>query len=108
MNTSIAEYDIIVIAAVRADCPPRSRPRGRARRCCGGEKRLSGRQPDDWMPLLAYLDKDGNPGIRGIAQEFIDELAKKHAVSPHHWCPMHDSVTIYDHEVFKIVAFEIA
>lgn len=58
------------------------------------------------LPLLAYLDKDGNQVIKGIAQEFIDALAEKNAASPHIWCPMHDSVTIYDHEVFKVVAFE--
>lgn len=58
------------------------------------------------LPLLAYLDKDGNQVIRGIAQELVDALAERNACSPHHWCPMHDSVTIYNDEVFKIVAFE--
>lgn len=59
------------------------------------------------LPLLAYLDKDGNQVVRGIAQEFIDRLTARGACSPHHWCPMHDSVTIYDHEVFKVVALEM-
>lgn len=58
------------------------------------------------LPLLGYLDKDANPIIKGIAQEFVDALEEKGATSPHHWCPNHNSVTIYDHEVFKIVAFE--
>lgn len=58
------------------------------------------------LPLLGYLDKDGNTVIKGIAQEFIDALQAKNAASPHHWCPMHDSVTIYDHEIFKVIAFE--
>lgn len=58
------------------------------------------------LPLLGYLDKDGNQVVRGIAQEFVDALIQKHASTSHIWCPMHDSVTIYDHEVFKIVAFE--
>ena len=58
------------------------------------------------LPLLGYLDKDGNPIIRGIAQELVDDLAKRGAAGPHTWCPLHNSVTIYDHEVFKIVAFE--
>ena len=52
------------------------------------------------LPLLAYLDKDGNQVVKGIALEFIDELTARGAGSPHHWCPMHDSVTIYDHEMF--------
>ena len=55
------------------------------------------------LPLLGYLDKDGNQVIRGIAQELVDALAERGACSPHHWCPMHDSVTIYDDEVFKVV-----
>ena len=58
------------------------------------------------LPLLGYLDLYGNQVIRGIAQEFVDALTEKGACSPHHWCPMHDSVTIYDEEVFKVVAFE--
>lgn len=58
------------------------------------------------LPLLGYLDKDGNPIIRGIAQELVDALAEKGAAGPHTWCPLHNSVTIYDHEVFKVVAFE--
>ncbi len=59
------------------------------------------------LPLLAYLDKDGNQVVRGIAQEFIDRLAARGAASPHHWCPMHDSVTIYDPDMFKVVALEM-
>lgn len=58
------------------------------------------------LPLLGYLDKYGNQVVRGIAQEFVDALRQKGACSPHHWCPMHDSVTIYNDEVFKVVAFE--
>ena len=58
------------------------------------------------LPLLGFLDKDGTPIIRGIAQELVDDLAKRGAAGPHTWCPLHNSVTIYDHEVFKIVAFE--
>lgn len=58
------------------------------------------------LPLLGFLDKDGNQVIKGIAQEFVDALVKKNGAAPHTWCPMHNSVTIYDHEVFKIVAFE--
>ena len=58
------------------------------------------------LPLLAYLDKDGNQVVKGIAQELIDALKEKGACGEHHWCPMHDSVTIYNDEVFKIVALE--
>lgn len=58
------------------------------------------------LPLLGYLDKDGNQVVKGIAQELIDELRARGAASPHHYCPMHDSVTLYDHEILKVVALE--
>lgn len=58
------------------------------------------------LPLLGYLDKDGNQVVHGIAQELIDALTERGACSPHHWCPMHDSVTIYNDEIFKVVALE--
>lgn len=58
------------------------------------------------LPLLGYLDKDGNQVIGGIAQELVDALTRRNACSQHHWCPMHNSVTIYNDEVFKVVAFE--
>ena len=45
------------------------------------------------LPLLGYLDRYGNQVIRGIAQELVDALVERDACSPHHWCPMHDSVT---------------
>ena len=47
------------------------------------------------LPLLGFLDKDGTPIIRGIAQELVDDLARRGAASPHTWCPLHNSVTIY-------------
>lgn len=61
------------------------------------------------LPLLGYLDKDGRTVIRGIAQEFIDDLRAYEtpygrAASDHLPCPMHNSVTLYDHEIFKFVA----
>ncbi len=62
------------------------------------------------LPLLGYLDKDGRTVVRGIAQEFIDDLRAYKtpygvAASSHLPCPMHNSVTLYDHEIFKFVAF---
>ncbi len=61
------------------------------------------------LPLLGFLDRDGRQVIRGIAQEFIDDLRAYKtpygtAASSHLKCPMHNSVTLYDHEIFKFVA----
>ena len=58
------------------------------------------------LPLLGYLDKDGNTVIRGIAQELVDAMTELGACSPHTWCPNHNSVTIMDEEVFKAVALD--
>lgn len=60
------------------------------------------------LPLLGFLDKDGRTVIRGIAQEIIDDLRAYKtpygvAASSHLACPMHNSVTLYDHEIFKFV-----
>ncbi|MBQ1208185.1 MAG: FAD-dependent oxidoreductase [Lachnospiraceae bacterium] len=61
------------------------------------------------LPLLGFLDKDGNKVIGGIADEFMKDMASYEtaygrAASEHKVCPMHNSVTLYDHELFKIVA----
>lgn len=58
------------------------------------------------LPLLGYLDKDGNTVIKGIAQELVDAMTELGACSPHTWCPNHNSVTIMDEEVFKVVALQ--
>ena len=58
------------------------------------------------LPLLGYLDKDGNTVIKGIAQELVDAMTELGACSPHTWCPNHNSVTIMDEEVFKVIALQ--
>ena len=58
------------------------------------------------LPLLGYLDKDGNTVIKGIALELVDAMTELGACSPHTWCPNHNSVTIMDEEVFKVVALD--
>lgn len=108
MKTNIAEYDVVVVGGGPGGLPAAiAAARNGAKVLLVEKNGFLGGNLTIGLPLLAYLDKDGNQVIRGIAQEFIDELAKKNAVSPHHWCPMHDSVTIYDHEVFKVVALEM-
>ena len=62
------------------------------------------------LPLLGFLDKDGRKVIGGLAQEFMDDLQAYKtpygaAATEHLRCPMHNSITLYDHEIFKFVAF---
>lgn len=107
MNISKKTYDIIVMGAGPGGLPAAI---AAARQGCSvllvEKNGYLGGNLTIGLPLLGFLDKDGNQVIRGIAQEFIDALEAYDATSGHNWCPMHNSVTIYDHEIFKIVAFE--
>lgn len=62
------------------------------------------------LPLLGFLDRDGRKVIGGIARELVDDLrsyktAYGYAATEDLTCPLHDSMTFYDHEIFKIIAF---
>lgn len=58
------------------------------------------------LPLLGFLDKRGNQVVGGIAQELIDHLTKIGGAYGHNRCPLHNSVTIVDPDLFKIIAFQ--
>ncbi len=60
-----------------------------------------------WLPLLCFLDVHGQQIIRGIPQEIVDRMAARGAATRHYPCVLHESYTIYDPEVFKIVAQEM-
>ena len=108
MKTNFVEYDVIVIGGGPGGLPAAIAAARQGAKVLLVEKNgFLGGNLTIGLPLLAYLDKDGNQVVRGIAQEFIDELTKVNAASPHHWCPMHDSVTVYDHEVFKVIALQM-
>ena len=61
-----------------------------------------------WLPLLDYLDLKGRQIIRGIPQELVDRMARRGAATQHYPCSLHQSYTMYDPEVLKIVAQEMA
>jgi hypothetical protein len=107
VKTDIVTYDVIVVGGGPGGLPAAIAAARQGAKVLLVEKNgYLGGNLTIGLPLLGFLDKDGNQVIRGIAQELIDALTARSAASPHHWCPMHDSVTIYDHEVFKVVAFE--
>ncbi|HHV60702.1 MAG TPA: FAD-dependent oxidoreductase [Clostridiaceae bacterium] len=58
------------------------------------------------LPMLAFLDKKGRQVTAGIAQEFIDKLIARKACFGHRLCPMHNSVTVIQPDILKIIAFE--
>ena len=107
MKLDVLQYDVVVVGGGPGGLPAAIAAARQGAKVLLVEKNgYLGGNLTIGLPLLGYLDKDGNQVIRGIAQELIDELTRRGACSPHHWCPMHDSVTIYDHEVFKVVALE--
>jgi len=110
MNTITKEYDIVVLgagpgglaAALQAARNGAKVLLADKNGCLGGNMTLG-------LPLLGFLDKDGRTVVKGIAQEFIDDLRNYktpygEAASSHLPCPLHNSVTLYDHELFKFVA----
>jgi len=58
------------------------------------------------LPLLGFLDKNGIQVIGGFAQELVDTLMERNACYGHSRCPLHDSVTLYNHDILKIVVLE--
>lgn len=110
MNLAIKECDVLVLGAGPSGLSAAlSAARNGAKVLLVEKNGYLGGNMTIGLPLLGFLDKDGRTVVRGIAQEFIDDLrAYKtpygYAASSHLACPMHNSVTLYDHEIFKFVA----
>lgn len=60
------------------------------------------------LPLLGYYDAQERYVTGGFAQELVKRLIQKGAATNHRICPMHNSTTIIDPSVAKIVCFEMA
>ena len=60
------------------------------------------------LPLLGYFDAQERYVTGGIAQEVVDRLAAKNGTTGHRLCPMHNSTTIIDPSITKIVCIEMA
>lgn len=110
MNYTKKAFDVVVIGAGPGGLAAAlAAARGGAKVLLAEKNGYLGGNMAMGLPLLGYLDKDGRTVIRGIAQEFIDDLRAYKtpygaAASSHLPCPMHNSVTLYDHEIFKFVA----
>lgn len=110
MNTISKEFDVVVLGAGPGGLAAAlAAGRGGAKVLLVEKNGYLGGNMAIGLPLLGFLDKDGNKVIGGIADEFMRDMASYEtaygrAASAHKICPMHNSVTLYDHELFKIVA----
>lgn len=110
MNRAIENYDVAVLGAGPAGLAAALQAARNGVKVLLVEKNgYLGGNMTMGLPLLGFLDKDGHTVIKGIAQEFMDDLRAYEtpygrAASEHLPCPMHNSVTLYDHEIFKFVA----
>lgn len=107
MNTLKKAYDVVVIGGGPGGIPAAVAAARRGVKVLLVEKNgYLGGNLAIGLPLLGYLDKNGNQVTGGFAQELADTLMERNACYGHSRCPMHNSVTLYNHEVFKLVAFE--
>jgi len=58
------------------------------------------------LPLLAFLDAQGRQVTRGLPQEIVDRLIELDGSFGHRECPLHNSTTVIDPNLMKIVIFE--
>lgn len=107
MNTISKAYDVVVIGAGPGGLPAAIAAARKGAKVLLVEKNgYLGGNLAIGLPLLGYLDKNGNQVTAGFAQELVDTLMERNACYGHSRCPMHNSVTLYNHEEFKLVAFE--
>ena len=110
MNTMTREFDVVVLGAGPGGLAAAlAAARNGAKVLLVEQNGYLGGNMTLGLPLLGFLDKDGRTVVKGIAQEFIDDLRAYKtpygaAASSHLPCPLHNSVTLYDHELFKFVA----
>ncbi len=107
MNTIKKTYDVVVIGGGPGGIPAAIAAARRGLKVLLVEKNgYLGGNLVIGLPLLGYLDKNGIQVTGGFAQELVDTLMVRNACYGHSRCPMHNSVTLYNHEEMKLVLFE--
>ena len=88
-------YDVVVAGAGPGGIPAAiAAARGGARTLLIERSAILGGLAVSGLPLLGYIDRAGNKVLGGIAQEFIDRLARIDGGTLGHFrCPVHNSLT---------------
>lgn len=60
------------------------------------------------LPLLGYYDAQERFVSGGFAQELVDRLRELNGATAHRICPMHNSTTLIDPGITKILCFQMA
>lgn len=58
------------------------------------------------LPLLGFLDAQKRVAIKGLAQEIVNRLIELGGSFGHRECPLHNSTTVIDPNLMRIVIFE--
>lgn len=108
MNIQQLQFDVAVIGGGPAGIAAAlASARNGARVLLAERHEYLGGNMSSGLPLLGFLDKNGNQVTGGIAQEIVDKLTLRGACLGHNPCPLHNSVTIIDSEMMKVLAFEM-
>lgn len=60
------------------------------------------------LPLLGYYDAQERFVSGGFAQELVERLRELNGATAHRICPMHNSTTLIDPSITKILCFQMA
>ena len=100
-------YDVVVAGGGTSGlCAAIAAARGGARTLLVERYAFCGGNATIYLPLLSFLDQQGNEVIKGIGKEIIDRVIELGGCVGHGRDPLHISYAPVDPEVFKRVVIE--